>query len=227
MKLYELTLTEEQQLEEARLRHALAAAGLAGAAALSGLNDYRSTQPTPAPTVQAAPQADVTKVEPVQQPRNDVFTLTQTILDNYRIDPLLAKKIAITAKKYESDVFPTAADILAIVGIESSFNPHSVSGLRRDPAKGLMQIRPGVHNLPVNALSTIDKQIKAGSNILHHYYGRFKSAEGAVQAYNVGETSFANLKHKKLNPVVAIRVNAAASRYLTKFSEERKMYNQL
>lgn len=224
MKLYELALTEEEQLEEARLRHALAAAGLAGAAALSGLTDYRSSQPAPTPTVQTA---NVKKVEPVQQPRNDVFTLTQTILDNYRIDPVLAKKIAATAKKYESDVFPTAADILAIVGIESSFNPNSVSGLRRDPAKGLMQIRPGVHNLPVHALSTIDKQIKAGSNILHHYYGRFKSAEGAVQAYNVGETSFANLKHKKLNPVVAIRVNAAASRYLTKFSEERKMYNQM
>jgi soluble lytic murein transglycosylase-like protein len=224
VKLYELALTEEEQLEEARLRHALAAAGLAGAAALSGLTDYRSSQPAPTPTVQTA---NVKKVEPVQQPRNDVFTLTQTILDNYRIDPVLAKKIAATAKKYESDVFPTAADILAIVGIESSFNPNSVSGLRRDPAKGLMQIRPGVHNLPVHALSTIDKQIKAGSNILHHYYGRFKSAEGAVQAYNVGETSFANLKHKKLNPVVAIRVNAAASRYLTKFSEERKMYNQM
>lgn len=238
MKLYELALTEEEQLNEARLRNALTAAGLAGVAAVSGMSNYERNHPTPAPEPQAhirqvAPRPSVpppvapSVVAPEPTKSEIIAALTKTVLDKYNVSPKLAHKIVATAQKYSHPVFPTATDILSIVGIESSFNPHVVSGLRRDPAVGLMQVRPGVHHLHSHSMSTIDKQIQVGSSILHRYYTRFKSVPAAVKAYNVGETNIAKLKRHALNPMAAIRVKAASNRYLDKFSEERKMYEDL
>lgn len=207
MKLHEIALTEEQ-LDEARLRKALTAAGLAGAMALSGASNNRPEQPVQAPTAQ--PAASIAwKRDTTQQHIN---ALADAVLDKYSVNPDLARNVAATAKKYEYSTFPKAEDILAITGVESSFNPHSVSGLSRDPARGLMQVRPGIWNLSPRALSTIDKQIRVGATILHNYYQKLGSIEAAVHAYNVGLT---NYRHgTNLNPD-----------YVSKYAEERKLYD--
>lgn len=206
MKLHEIALSEEQ-LDEANLRHALASVGLAGALALSGATQH----PLGAPV---AVQKSIAPTWNKNTSQSHITTLTRTILDKYSITPGIAAKVAATAKKYEYSTFPKAEDILSIVGIESSFNPHSVSGLRHDPAKGLMQVRPGVWNLSPRALSTIDKQIKVGSMILRSYYQKLGSVEAAVHAYNVGITNFKRGTH--LNP-----------EYVEKYNDERKLYNNI
>jgi soluble lytic murein transglycosylase-like protein len=211
MKLHEIALTEDQ-LNEVKLRHALAAAGLAGSMALSGASSHQADQPPPPPAQTQQVQTQQPVVAPPPAPKNDVETLTQAILDKYDIDPRLAERVARAALKYEDDTFPKAEDLLAITGIESSFNPRSVSDLPRDPARGLMQVRPGVWNLSPKALSTIDRQIKVGSTILHSYYEKLQSIPDAVHAYNIGLTNF---RHgTNLNPD-----------YVEKFKEERKMYD--
>jgi soluble lytic murein transglycosylase-like protein len=209
MKLCEIALTEDQ-LNEIRLRHALAAAGLAGSLALSGASTHQADQPRPPQTQQVQPSQPVAVEQPAL--KNDIETLTQAILDKYDIDPRLAERVARAALKYEDQTFPKAEDLLAITGIESSFKPHSVSGLTRDPAIGLMQVRPGVWNLSPKALSTVEKQIKVGSTILHSYYKKLQSVPDAVHAYNIGLTNF---RH-------GIRLNPE---YVEKFSEERKIYD--
>jgi hypothetical protein len=117
-------------------------------------------------------------------------------------------KVFAMAKKYERAVFPKAADILAIVGIESSYKKNATSGLKKDPAKGLMQVRPGVWGIDVKSLATIEEQIKFGADILGKYYDKLGDVDKAVHAYNVGITNFK--RGKGLNPS-----------YVDKFNRER------
>jgi len=116
--------------------------------------------------------------------------LARTIAKKYRVSRKLIQQVVELAYKYEDPTFPKAADILAIVGVESSFNPESRSRLRHDPAIGLMQVRPGIWNINAAELRSIESNIKHGANILRHYYKKLGSAEAAVQAYNLGLTRF-------------------------------------
>jgi hypothetical protein len=141
--------------------------------------------------------------------------LASVVTDKYSVGSDLALKVAKLAIKYEKPGFPRAEDILAVVGIESSFKPKAASQLTSDPAVGLMQVRPGVWDLDKKQLQgSMDMQIKVGSDILHKYYQKVKSKDGALLAYNVGITNY--MKKKGLNP-----------RYVPKFKNEREMYEGL
>jgi hypothetical protein len=117
-------------------------------------------------------------------------------------------KIFALAKKHEHADFPKAADILAIVGIESSFKKTATSNLEKDPAYGLMQVRPEVWGTSVKNLATVESQIKFGSDILHKYYQKLGDPDDAVHAYNIGITNFK--RGTGLNPS-----------YVEKFHKER------
>ena len=109
----------------------------------------------------------------------------------YHVKQDFAEDVVNLALKYEKPVFPRASDILAIISIESSFNPKAVSKLKKDPAVGLMQVRPKVWGLDAAELkSSIEKQIATGSEVLHKYYMKLNAKEKAVEAYNVGLRNF-------------------------------------
>jgi soluble lytic murein transglycosylase-like protein len=116
------------------------------------------------------------------------------------------------AFEYEHSEFPKAEDILAVIGVESSFNPDSVSGLRRDPAVGLMQVRPGIWDIDPEHLEDIENQIKYGARILTQYYRRLGDKEAALQAYNLGITKF--------------RRGGRNQRYVDKFTQVRNVVNR-
>ena len=126
--------------------------------------------------------------EPKDQLRRS--ELTNKIASHYRVDRKLVQDIVDLAFKYERPDFPKAEDILAVIGVESSFNPDSVSSLLQDPARGLMQIRPGVWDIDPNHLDDLENQIKFGARILTQYYRRLGTAEAALQAYNLGITHY-------------------------------------
>lgn len=138
--------------------------------------------------------------------------LANTILKKYRgVSPQLAKNVVSLAQKYEKSSFPKADDILAIVGIESSFRPNVLSALKKDPAVGLMQVRPGIWELdPARLSSDIEYQIKSGAAILHKYYKLLGNAEDAVHAYNVGMGNFRRGKHN--------------IKYVHKYKNEKQLY---
>ncbi|KKK48416.1 hypothetical protein LCGC14_3145320, partial [marine sediment metagenome] len=116
--------------------------------------------------------------------------LAKTIASKYRVNQELVMKVVNLAYQYEDQTFPKAEDILAIIGVESSFNPKSKSNLQSDPALGLMQIRPGVWNIDPEHLDNVEMQIKYGVDILRQYYKKLGNAEDAIQAYNLGLTRF-------------------------------------
>ena len=192
-------LFEDQLDERTALRKAAAAAALAATlAAPGGLKGHDVT-----PTHDEKPRDEmvVTAKKPtLDLPRMKVDIKAPTFVERVKLAKMLAKRYRVSeslvqevvdlAYKHESPVFPKAADILAIVGVESSFDPNAKSALKRDPAVGLMQVRPGVWNIKPGDLSTVEQQIKHGAQILSHYYKKLGDKESAVHAYNIGITKF-------------------------------------
>lgn len=119
--------------------------------------------------------------------------LAERIRSKYsHVTEQMAQEIAGYAKQYEREVFPKAEDILAVIAIESSFIPTARSNLKKDPAVGLMQVRPGIwkHIYDSNKLYDVEHQIEAGSQILADYYNSVGTRRGALQAYNLGITAY-------------------------------------
>lgn len=143
---------------------------------------------------------------------SDEVTYVQTITDRYNVDDEFAREVVQLAHKYSDTVFPTAEDIIAIIGIESGFNPKARSGLKYDPAVGLTQVRPRVWKKLVEGhnIHDIENQIRFCAEILARYYRRTHSRDGAVMAYNVGITAY---KQGQRN-----------HRYLRKYKRELALY---
>lgn len=200
MKLYEVLQTNEVDLTEGILTKALAAAGFVLSSMVPSQLDVSDQVPSQ-PIAQSAKPSQVDR-------------LVNVASNKYKVSPDVIKTVVQSAVKHQYKDFPTAKDILAVVGVESSFNPNAVSQLKKDPAKGLLQVRPGVWKLPASSLATIDAQIKTGSDILRDYYVKLGDREAALHAYNVGLTN--HKKGKGSNP-----------RYVPKINKERDMYTEM
>lgn len=165
-------------LEESKLKKALTGAAMA-AGLVSGAGHL------PHKTVQVSQPLHVT---PTVMRASDHEALVHAVKSKFDVDKELASKIVQLAQKYEHEVFPKAKDILAVVSVESSFDPEAKSKLSKDPAIGLMQVRPGVWKLDPAEVRDIEKNIKHGSRILADYYKRFNDKRKALMAYNAGPT---------------------------------------
>ncbi len=213
MKLLEIL--PEHQLDEKSLRHALAAGILGTSMAMPGAISSHSPPKHPEPE-KARDEIVTTAKRPTIPTKHEIdipaptfvqrTELAKNIARKYRVERDLVQQVVDLAYKYQDPEFPKAKDILAIIGIESSFDPSSKSGLKRDPALGLMQVRPGVWNIDPNDLSSVESQIKYGVDILKHYYKKLGHAEDTLQAYNLGITKF--------------RKGARNPRYVSKFQRE-------
>jgi soluble lytic murein transglycosylase-like protein len=179
MKVAEL-LYEQEQLDEINLKQAVAA-GLIGAATMMPMKTDTSADPAPEHSQQVRQEF---KKEQQQE------TLARGIARRYRIAFDDAIKIVKSAAAHAKPSFPRTEDILAVIGIESSFDKTKKSALRRDPAVGLMQVRPGIWKVPTKNLRTIDGQIQIGANILSQYFNKLQDVDGALTAYNVGITNY-------------------------------------
>ncbi len=189
----------DQLLSEVRLRDIIMATALGLAPGVVGTDNPDVTQ--------------TKKIQPINQHKDDTQHLIKLVASKYKnIDYKLASQIVSLAKKYEYASFPKAKDLLAIIGIESSFNPEAKSSLKKDPAVGLTQIRPEVWGLKAGDLKgNIEKQIATGADILNKYYTKLGDKHDAIHAYNVGMTNFK--RGTGLNPD-----------YVNKFANEREMY---
>lgn len=198
-------IQEQHQLDESALKNAAIALGAAGAIAAGALYSHIKSSEKPSPEL----------IQAVQKPaKQDPEYLKNVVMQKFKnVEPDKVEHIVKTAMKYAHPTFPQAHHLLALAGIESSFNEQAVSKLKRDPARGLLQIRPMVWNIHPSELSTIDGQIKHGAHILKTYHDKLGDADAAIQAYNVGITNLN--KGKKRD---------AAARYLAKFKSEVSRY---
>lgn len=205
MKILDV-LQPKQQLDEINLKQAIAA-GLIGAAT------------TFAPHAGAQVDAPLQKPSNVIQPQHLAprgeldepikTALSQFITARYKADSDLADDIVDAAYKYQYSDFPKATDILATIGVESSFRPNVQEPMAIDPGTGLMQVRGHMWKIPTDELHDVEMNIKHGAAILHYYYKKFRhNRAAAIQAYNMGETK---IRRGMKNP-----------EYLTKVFNERK-----
>ena len=202
--MYKDSITEAyDDIQEGFVKNAIIGAALGGAAMMSQYYFDKHKD------------AAVERVHPhVVAAEDEIKSLAKTVKSKYKhVSDEFATHVATMAKKHEKATFPKAKDILAIAGIESSFNPNAKSGLKRDPAIGLTQVRPKTWGIDKKDLDTPEEQIKKGAEILHQYHKRLDGdVEGAVHSYNVGITNFK--KGKGLNP-----------KYVEKFKKERSLYD--
>lgn len=205
MKLSELT---EEQLEERAIKQAVMAAAIAAGLLGSPAGDApEKAVAARAATKGGAGMADQpTKDKGYQVTRSKVDhaaradkefekrvdvephhnMLAHAITKRYNIDYDLALDIVKLAHKHEQETFPKANDILAVIGVESTFNPDAKSKLRKDPALGLMQVRPGIWNLDPAEIRDPEENIRVGADILSKYFKRFRDKRTALMAYNAG-----------------------------------------
>jgi len=163
------------------------AASVATAVVSTSVFINRHSKPVPNTTE----QANATTIEKAHS-YNKQHWLAMRITQRYsKTDPNLAHQVATAATKYQHRDFPKAEDIVAVVAIESIFNPHARSNLKHDPAKGLMQVRHGVwkHKIQGEDMTKVSNQIKHGADILAHYYDVLQDKNEAIMAYNVGLTA--------------------------------------
>jgi soluble lytic murein transglycosylase-like protein len=198
-----------QHLEEGFLGNAIVAGALA-ASAIGAHHVIRHHFMSPVATINTCDLAHE-KAKSFQE-RKDA--ISSTIQKKYKhVKPDVANSIAHLALVHEKPVFPKAEDLVSVAGIESSINPNAISKLKRDPARGLTQIRPKVWGIDKSDLATPEQQIKMSSDILQKYHNRFGDKDKAIHAYNIGETNLA--KGKGLNPG-----------YVEKFKKERSLYQE-
>lgn len=203
MRFKEYLDKEPKQLDEISFKQAAAGASLLGALGLSGASAYSMT--------------------PQEQYRLD---MANAIAKHYHINPEEAKEIVDAAHEEGDKVFPKPQDILALAGVESSFNknatpryspkkyPKTHARVQKDTPYGLLQVRPGLWKLPANALTTIKGQIHHGKEVLKHYYKKFHGDKvAAMNAYHMGETDF--------------RKHGASPEYTQKYQNELQQQQEL
>lgn len=114
----------------------------------------------------------------------DVLFLKTLILKR-DIDPSLARQIAHHAHRYAQQQGRDPNLVLAIISVESNFEPTVVSSVG---AVGLMQVMPQWKKvLSIEGdLSEVDVSIKYGLQVLGFYLEMYKDLETALTAYNRG-----------------------------------------
>ena len=138
MKLHEVL--PNKQLDEKSLKHALAAGIVGTSLAMPGAVTDKQPPSHERPKEEVVATAKRTS-DPFKPELNipspnlvQRTELAKSIAKKYRVDLDLVQRVVNLAYEYQDPEFPKAEDILAIIGVESSFNPESRSGLRRDPA---------------------------------------------------------------------------------------------
>lgn len=212
----------EEQLNEITAKQIIAAGAIALAA--FGINkrmqdkaDYEHERIAAQSQKQTAPKVDQTRLKEFKRLEKELNNMAKVIANKYQKDPEEAKAFAALAKKYEKPDFPKAKDLLALMGTESSFNPNAVSALKKDPAVGILQIRPLMWGLDPSALrKSVDLQVSTAADILQKYHAKLGDKDSAIKAYNIGITNFK--KGKQLD---------AAERYHTKYRNEVSQYSNI
>jgi len=241
MRVSEIIIQETEQLDEIKLKHVLAGAVLGAAIGAGGAGHAHDKyeQHKKAAQVQQAEKAkddtakkaadakkeaeanvakekaDKDNAEKAEKER--IVKLVKIVDTKYKqnIKPAEAHKVVQLAIKHEKPTWK-AEDLLALIGIESSFNKNAKSKMKTDPAIGLTQIRPAAWKLHAASLKdNIEKQITKTYDILDHNLKVLGNKEDALHAYNVG---LENVKHPD-------REGAMSNpEYYQKWSKERKVF---
>lgn len=118
--------------------------------------------------------------------RREVEALATLVARKYRISVSATRGMVLTAFREGQRTGLDPLLILAVIAVESGFNPIAESGAG---AQGLMQVIPGYHNDHLEAAkvdSVLDPSanIRLGTRILQQYIRRGGTEVAGLQLYN-------------------------------------------
>ena len=135
---------------------------------------------TPPPAEQFS-GADRAPLDATQQ------VLVEHLSKRYFIAPAVTERMVLAAHRAAAEVGLDPLLVLAVISVESRFNPIAESGMG---AKGLMQIIPRYHLDKLRAAGgeyavfDPESNIEVGTRILQEYVYRTGTLEGGLQFYN-------------------------------------------
>jgi hypothetical protein len=146
---------------------------------------------------QSVPEIDALNKEVQAQFDLDDKILALTLSDKFKRPVDMIQEIIKLADTYSYADFPKRNDILAIIAVESSFNPKA----RCRGSYGLMQLQYKSHrqDLAGTSVYNVERNIAVGAAELRQYYLMLNNdSKGAVLAYNIGIGSFIKGHHKSV-----------------------------
>ncbi|MGE0799403.1 MAG: transglycosylase SLT domain-containing protein [Lautropia sp.] len=140
-------------------------------------HDPMQTAPVPLPPVSVIPRFRLDAQQRV---------IARHIAQTYRIAGETIDRFVFLAYKVATEMRLDPHLLLAVMAVESSFNPYAESGAG---AQGLMQVHTRVHAQKFDAFGGIEAawdplaNIKVGARILNEYLVRYGDLPGALKAY--------------------------------------------
>lgn len=124
-----------------------------------------------------------------QTPVRSDAKLVHALAERFHKPETLIQRVVAAATNSARGVFPTRDDILAIIAVESGFNPQA----HYKGSFGLMQVQMASHGKAMKGRNphNVEDNVKVGTDILYEYYlalGCDKRA--AILAYNAGIGSY-------------------------------------
>ncbi len=136
--------------------------------------------------------------------------ITNYILKYYKkVPPVLAKEIAKVVLEKSAEYNVSFHVIVAVMEVESNFDPFSVSKLKKDPARGLMQVRYNVWKKTLGIKSAYDLHsvtggIDAGTRVLRTYLDQTKNnLEKTLYKYVGKNKAYVRLVYAKMGKFTA------------------------
>jgi hypothetical protein len=163
-------------------KHLLAAAGLIGLVVLA--NGGKAFAPDAAPGLACMPAEIEALPDPLDVQQR---TLATHLSRRFQVAAEETRMAVFAAYRAASEVGLDPLLVLAMISIESSFNPAAESSMG---AKGLMQIIPRFHLAKLqphggaDAVLDPESNIAVGARILQEYVYRTGSLEAGLQQYN-------------------------------------------
>lgn len=194
-----IAILEQEQLDEGAIKNAIIGLAIAGGA-------FGIHQATKAPT--EAPIVSVGAIHHAEEEPKfmDRQASVEHIKKKFKVPHDVATDAVNAAFKHAAPngMFPTPHHMLALAAVESGFRPNVKSALKRDPARGMTQIRAKTSGLKPKDLATIDDQFKHSSAILQKMHKSMKNPHDTLTAYNNGVT--ATLRGGNINRAYAPKV---------------------
>lgn len=149
----------------------------------------------------------------VELPPDKIAEAGQQISEKWGVDLDFAKQVVATASATADKRFPRTEDVLAVVAVESGFNPKAENA----GAYGLMQIQYNHHKERVDSKTDLFdplQNMRAGVKILNEYFhGVNQDPDSAVLAYQAG--------------IGGLFKGEARAEYLAKFKRERAWFKKI
>lgn len=122
----------------------------------------------------------------VSLPADKIEAISEQVSERWAVDRDFAKEVVNTAAALSRRDFPKVEDVLAIVAVESGFNPKA----ENSGAYGLMQIQYNHHKQRIPSKGDLldpHHNLKVGTQILREYFeGVSRNTDKAVLAYQAG-----------------------------------------